>query len=61
MAATLIITAATKTEEAKKTKALQYMANNLSLLEIERLEEMARSKNAREMLTGNWELLKSFI
>ena len=61
MAATILITAATKQEESKKQKALQYMSNNLSITEIERLEEMARSQKAREMLTNNWALLKSFI
>lgn len=61
MAATIIVTASNKTEETKKAKALQYMANNLSIQEIERLEEMARSSKAREMLNSNWAFLKSFI
>lgn len=59
--ATVIVTADNKTEEIKKIKALQFMANNLTLQEIERLEEMARSGKAREMLNNNWALLKSFI
>lgn len=61
MAATVLVTATNKQEELKKTKALQFMANNLSLVEIQRLEEMARSKKAREMLSSNWAMLKSFI
>lgn len=61
MAATVIITAKSKTEEQKKSKALQYMANNLTIQEIERLEEMARSSKAREMLNTNWAFLQSFI
>ena len=61
MAATVIITAKSRTEEQKISKALQFMANNLTPLEIERLEEMARSAKAREMLNNNWGLLKSFI
>lgn len=61
MAATIIVTASNKTEETKKAKALQYMANNLSIQEIEKLEEMARSAKAREMLNSNWAFLKSFI
>lgn len=61
MAATVIITAKSKAEEQKKSKALQFMANNLTVQEIERLEEMARSNKAREMLNSNWAFLKSFI
>ena len=61
MAATVIITATSKEDEAKKQKALQFMANNLSLQQVSRLEEMARSSKAREMLDQNWEFLKSFI
>lgn len=61
MAATILITAPNKQEENKKTKALQFMANNLSMQELERLEEMARSAKARDMLNNNWSLLKSFI
>ncbi len=61
MAATVIVTGSNKTEENKKSKALQFMANNLSLQEIERLEKMARSAKARDMLNNNWALLQSFI
>ena len=61
MAATVIVTGSNKTEENKKSKALQFMANNLSLQEIERLEKMARSAKARDMLNNNWVLLQSFI
>jgi len=61
MAATIIITGNSKEEISKKRKALQYMANNLSLQEIQRLEEMARSAKARAMLNENWSMLKSFI
>jgi len=60
-ATTIIITGTTNEEVSKKTKALQYMSNNLSLLEIQRLEEMARSPKARQMLNENWPMLKSFI
>ncbi len=60
-ATTIIITGTSKEEVSKKTKALQYQANNLNLLEIERLEEMARSPKARAMLNTNWGMLKSFI
>lgn len=61
MAATIIVTKSNKAEEAKMSKALQFMANNLSLQEIGRLEEMARSKKARAMLNENWDLLKTMI
>lgn len=61
MAATILITATLKEDETKKVKAFQYMNNNLSVLEILRLEEMARSKKARLMLNENWAMLKSFI
>ncbi len=61
MAATLIISANTAEEVKKKTKAFQFMSNNLSIQQIERLEEMARSAKARDMLDNNWSLLKSFI
>ena len=61
MATTVIIIAKSKPDEQKKSKALQYMANNLTVQEIERLEEMARSSKAREMLNSNWAFLKSFI
>ena len=37
MAATIIVTKSNKAEEAKMSKALQFMANNLSLQEIGRL------------------------
>lgn len=60
-AATVVITGTSNEEVTKKTKALQFMANNLSTLEIERLEQMARSEKAREMLTNNWPMLQSFI
>jgi hypothetical protein len=60
-ATTIIITGTSKEEVQKKEKALQYQANNLSLLEIQRLEEMARSPKARQMLNENWPMLKSFI
>lgn len=61
MAATIIVTAKNAVEENKKAKALQYMNNNLSVQQIERLEEMARSEKARDLLDNNWALLKSFI
>jgi hypothetical protein len=59
--ATILITGISKEEVQKKEKALQYQANNLTLLEIQRLEEMARSTKARAMLNENWSMLKSFI
>lgn len=61
MARTLLITATHKEDEDKKVKAFQYMNNNLSVQEISRLEEMARSKKARVMLNENWAMLQSFI
>ncbi len=61
MAATILITAKSKVEQEKFSKALQFMANNLSVQQIERLEEMARSSKARKMLDHNWPMLKSFI
>ncbi len=61
MASTVIVTGSNKIEENKKSKALQFMANNLSLQEIERLEKMARSAKARDLLNNNWALLQSFI
>ncbi len=61
MAATILITANSKEEETKKTKALQFMANNLSLKEIERLEQMARSAKALDMLNNKWAFLKMYI
>ena len=61
MPETILVTAHSKAEEQKKSKALQYMSNNLSLLEIQRLEEMARSGKARAMLNENWKLLKTMI
>jgi len=61
MAATLIVTANTPEEEAKKVKAFQFMNNNLSLQQIERLEQMAKSPKARKMLDTNWGFLKMYI
>jgi hypothetical protein len=61
MAATILITGKTPNEEAKKTKALQYMADNLTLQEIERLEVMARSPKARNMLNNKWAFLKMYV
>jgi hypothetical protein len=61
MAATVLVTGSTPEEEMKKTKALSFMANNLSLQEITRLEEMARSAKARAMLNENWAMLQTFI
>lgn len=61
MAATILITATHKEEEAKVSKALQFMANNLTVQEILRLEEMARSPKARDLLNNNWGMLQSFI
>ena len=61
MAATVIVTKSNKAEEAKISKALQFMANNLTVQEISRLEEMARSEKARAMLNENWSLLKTMI
>lgn len=61
MATTVIVTANTPADEKKKTKALQFMANNLTALEIERLETMARSSKARAMLNENWGLLQTMI
>lgn len=59
-ATTVLITGTTNEEVQKKSKSLQAIAN-LSLLEIQRLEEMAKSKKARVMLNENWTMLKSFI
>ena len=61
MAATVIVTGNTPEEEIKKTKALSFMANNLTEKEILRLEEMARSAKAREMLNKKWAFLKMYI
>lgn len=61
MAATIVVSANTKEEEVKKTKALQFMANNLSIDQIEKLEKMARSPKARKMLDTNWAFLKMYI
>jgi len=61
MPATIIITGKTPEEENKKTKALQFMANNLSEKEICRLEQMARSAKARDMLNNKWAFLKMYI
>ena len=61
MAATILVTASNKAEEQKKAKAFQYMDNNLTVQEIERLEQMARSAKARAMLNENWSLLQSMI
>ncbi len=61
MAATILITGNSPEEETKKTKALQYMANNLSMDQIEKLEKMARSPKARKMLDTNWTFLKMYI
>lgn len=61
MAATIVITANSKEEEIKKQKALQFMANNLTMQELERLEKMARSAKARDMLNNKWGFLKMYI
>lgn len=61
MATTLVVTASTPEEETKKVKAFQYMNNNLSLQQIERLEQMAKSPKARKMLDTNWGFLKMYI
>jgi len=61
MAANVIVTGNTPEEEMKKTKALNFIANNCSTLEIERLEKMARSSKAREMLNKKWAFLKMYI
>lgn len=61
MAATVLVTANNTADEKKKQRALQYLANNLSTLEIERLEQMAKSQQARAMLNENWGLLQTMI
>lgn len=61
MAANVTVTGNTPDEELKKKKALSYIANNCSMLEIERLEKMARSSKAREMLNKKWAFLKMYI
>ena len=61
MAATAIVTASNSGEVIKKQKALQFIANNSSLQEIQRLEELARSPKARAMLNENWAMLHSMI
>lgn len=61
MAATVLVTADNTADEKKKQRALQYMANNLTTLEIERLEMMAKSQQARAMLNENWGLLQTMI
>lgn len=61
MAATIVVSANTKEEEVKKTKALQFMANNLSIDQIEKLEKMARSPKAKKLLDTNWLFLKMYI
>lgn len=61
MAATVIVIAANTAEENKKAKSLQYLADNTTPLELERLEQMAKSENARGMLNDNWPMLKSML
>ncbi|MGB7841152.1 MAG: hypothetical protein WBL21_00065 [Salinimicrobium sp.] len=61
MAANVTVTGDSPEEELKKKKALSYIGNNCSMLEIERLEKMARSSKAREMLNKNWAFLKMYI
>lgn len=61
MAATIVIMGKNPEEEKKKTKALQYIGNNLTLDQIEKLEKMARSSKARDMLTNKWAFLKMYI
>lgn len=61
MATKIIVTAPNKEGEEAISKALEYMVNNLSVLEITRLEIMARSKKAKDLLNNNWGFLKGFI
>jgi len=61
MPATILITANTKEEEAKKQKIFQYMNNNLSMDQIEKLGKMAESPKARKNLDNNWGFLKMYI
>lgn len=61
MAGAILITGKDQAEKSAKQKALQFMASSLSLQELQRLEIMARSKKARELLNENWPMLQSFI
>lgn len=61
MAATVKVTGSNPVELSKKQKALQFMNDQLSVQEISRLEEMARSEKARAMLNDNWGMLKTMI
>lgn len=60
-ATTILITGSDEAEVKAKQKALQYMNNNLTQLEVQRLEVMARSEKARALLNDNWPMLQSFI
>ena len=60
MAATILVTASNKAEEQKKAKSLQFLAT-LSVQELDRLEQMAKSTKARGMLNENWSLLQTMI
>ena len=61
MAATVKVTGSNPVELSEKQKALQFMNDQLTVQEISRLEEMARSAKARAMLNENWSMLKTMI
>ena len=58
---TILVTANKQEDVKKKAKSLQNISNNLSVEQIQKLEQMALSSKAREMLSTQWDFLKSFI
>jgi len=45
----------------QRSRALQYISDNLSDNELNRLLELAKSEKARDMLNNKFQMLKMFI
>jgi len=45
----------------QRSRALQYISDNLTDNELNRLHELAKSAKARDMLNNKFQMLKMFI
>tara|TARA_B100000929_G_scaffold276002_1_gene250342 strand:+ start:34 stop:225 length:192 start_codon:yes stop_codon:yes gene_type:complete len=59
--ATIVVLGKTQEETTKKQESLNYLAQNATVLELERLAELAKSPKARKMLNQNWFMLKAYV
>lgn len=60
-AATIVVMGDTPEETAQKQQSLNYLAQNATAQELERLTTLAKSPKARKMLNENWWMLKAYV